>query len=142
MLLYHGQVREDGRLTDFHILTEPDAGKRAGSKKQTAEQKCHPLILAQIIRVVDLLKACAETLPSILRDGQEDIRQKGEDVFFVLTNLNFEAVGNLCADPDYKARVVFQANAKEPTLKLRLAPGSDSLKQSKVFVKRYQGFCQ
>ena len=72
MLLYHGQVRKDGRLTDFHILTELDAGKRAGSKKQTAEQKCHPLILAQIIRVIDLLKACAETLPSILRDGQED----------------------------------------------------------------------
>ena len=91
-----------------------------------------------VLNLIDiaLLRAQARNL------GIKDIRQKGEDVFFVLTNLNFEAVGNLCADPDYKARVVFQANAKEPTLKLRLAPGSDSLKQSKVFVKRYQGFCQ
>ena len=91
-----------------------------------------------VLNLIDiaLLRAQARSL------GIKDIRQKGEDVFFVLTNLNFEAVGNLCADPDYKARVVFQANAKEPTLKLRLAPGSDSLKQSKVFVKRYQGFCQ
>ncbi len=91
-----------------------------------------------VLNLIDiaLLRAQARNL------GIKDIRQKGEDVFFVLTNLNFEAVGNLCADPDYKARVIFQANAKEPTLKLRLAPGSDSLKQSKVFVKRYQGFCQ
>ena len=90
-----------------------------------------------VLNLIDiaLLRAQARSL------GIKDIRQKGEDVFFVLTNLNFDAVGNLCADPDYKARVVFQANAKEPTLKLRLAPGSDSLKQSKVFVKRYQGFC-
>ena len=90
-----------------------------------------------VLNLIDiaLLRAQARNL------GIKDIRQKGEDVFFVLANLNFEAVGNLCADPDYKARVVFQANAKEPTLKLRLAPGSDSLKQSKVFVKRYQGFC-
>ena len=90
-----------------------------------------------VLNLIDiaLLRAQARNL------GIKDIRQKGEDVFFVLTNLNFEAVGSLCADPDYKARVVFQANAKEPTLKLRLAPGSDSLKQSKVFVKRYQGFC-
>ena len=90
-----------------------------------------------VLNLIDiaLLRAQARSL------GIKDIRQKGEDVFFVLTNLNFEAVGSLCADPDYKARVVFQANAKEPTLKLRLAPGSDSLKQSKVFVKRYQGFC-
>ena len=91
-----------------------------------------------VLNLIDiaLLRAQARTL------GIKDIRQKGEDVFFVLTNLNFEAVGSLCADPDYKTRVIFQANAKEPTLKLRLAPGSDSLKQSKVFVKRYQEFCQ
>ena len=90
-----------------------------------------------VLNLIDiaLLRAQARTL------GIKDIRQKGDDVFFVLTNLNFEAVGSLCADPDYKTRVIFQANAKEPTLKLRLAPGSDSLKQSKVFVKRYQGFC-
>jgi len=57
-----------------------------------------------------------------------------------LSNLNFEAVGALCADPDYKTRVTFIPNAKQPTLRLRLAPKVDSLKQSKVFISRYQSF--
>jgi hypothetical protein len=43
----------------------------------------------------------------------------------------------LCADKDYKARVQFVATAKLPTLRLKLVSGSDSLKQSKVFVERY-----
>ena len=62
-------------------------------------------------------------------------------MLFVLTNLNFEAVSALCADPDYKARVVFLASTKEPTLQLKLASGVDSLKQSKIFVQRYRGLC-
>ena len=73
--------------------------------------------------------------------GIKDIRQKGGDVLFVLTNLNFEAVGALCADPDYKTRVVFLANAKEPTLRFKLSSGVDSLKQSKVFIEHYSAFC-
>ena len=73
--------------------------------------------------------------------GIKDIRQKGSDVLFTLVNLNFEAVGALCADADYKARVTFLANAKEPTLRLNLSRGVDSLKQSKVFIDRYRGFC-
>lgn len=73
--------------------------------------------------------------------GVKDIRQKSGDVLFVLTNLNFEAVGALCNDPDYKARVVFLANAKEPTLRLKLASGVDSLKQSFVFIERYTKYC-
>ena len=73
--------------------------------------------------------------------GITDIRQKASDVLFTLHNLNFEAVGALCSDPDYKARVIFLPNAKEPTLRLKLAAGVDSLKQSKVFVDRYRSFC-
>ena len=73
--------------------------------------------------------------------GIKDIHQKGGDVLFVMTNLNFEAVGALCADPDYKTRVAFLANAKEPTLRLKLSSGVDSLKQSKVFIERYSAFC-
>ncbi len=69
--------------------------------------------------------------------GIKDIKQKSGEVFFTLANLNFDAVGSLCADPAYKNRVVFVASAKEPTLKLKLAPGVDSLKQSKVFIQRY-----
>jgi len=73
--------------------------------------------------------------------GIKDIKQKGGDVHFTLANLNFEAVGALCADPDYKLRTTFLPNAKEPTLRLKLAAGVDSLKQSKVFIDRYRGFC-
>ena len=69
--------------------------------------------------------------------GIKDIRQKGSNVLFVLTNLNFEAVSALCADATYKTRILFLANAKEPTLQLKLASGVDSLKQCKVFVQKY-----
>ena len=71
--------------------------------------------------------------------GIKDIRQKGQDVLFVLSNLDFDAVGRICSDADYKSRVTFLANAKEPTLRLRLAPGPDSLRQSKVFIAHYRG---
>ena len=70
--------------------------------------------------------------------GIRDIKQKAGDVLFTLSNLNFEAVGALCADPDYKDRVVFLANTKEPTLRLKLSAGVDSLKQSKIFVTHYR----
>ena len=69
--------------------------------------------------------------------GIKDIRQKAGDVFFTMTGLNFEAVSAVCADPDYKNRLVFVATAKEPTLRLKLSSGVDSLKQSKVFIDRY-----
>ena len=70
--------------------------------------------------------------------GIKDIRQKAGDVLFTLHNLNFEAVSALCADPDYKTRVTFLANTKEPTLRLKLSSGVDSLRQSKVFIDRYR----
>jgi transcription-repair coupling factor (superfamily II helicase) len=67
-----------------------------------------------------------------------DIRQKAGDILFTLSNLDFEAVSMLCADPDYKQRVQFVATAKAPTLRLKLASGTDSLRQAKVFIDRYQ----
>ena len=73
--------------------------------------------------------------------GIKDIKQKAGDVHFTLANLNFEAVGAICADADYKVRVAFLPNAKEPTLRLKLSTGVDSLKQSKIFIDRYRGFC-
>ena len=90
-----------------------------------------------VLNLIDiaLLRAKAREL------GIKDIKQKAGDVHFTLANLNFEAVGALCADPDYKLRVTFLPNAKEPTLRLKLAAGVDSLKQSKVFIDRYRGFC-
>ena len=70
--------------------------------------------------------------------GISDIRQKASEVQFTLTNLNFEAVSALCNESDYKNRVQFVAAAKEPTLRLKLAAGVDSLRQSKTFVQHYQ----
>ncbi len=67
-----------------------------------------------------------------------DIRQKGPEVFFTLTGLNFDAISALCADPDYKARVQFVASAKVPTLKLKLAKEPDSLRQCKIFIERFR----
>ena len=90
-----------------------------------------------VLNLIDiaLLRARAREL------GIRDIRQKSGDVLFTLVNLNFEAVSALCADPEYKARVTFLASAKEPTLRLTLSRGVDSLKQSKVFIDRYRSFC-
>ncbi len=73
--------------------------------------------------------------------GVQDIKQKAGDVLFTLSNLNFEAVTVLYADPDYKTRVQFVATAKLPTLRLKLAAGTDSLRQSKVFISRYRKCC-
>ena len=87
-----------------------------------------------VLNLIDiaLLRAQAREL------GIHDIRQKGSDVLFALSNLNLAAVGGLCADETYKSRVVFLPNAKEPTLRLKLAPGVDSLKQSKIFLDHYR----
>ncbi len=74
--------------------------------------------------------------------GIRDIRQKASDVLFTLVSLDFEAVSALCADPDYRSRVQFVATAKEPTLRLKLSGGVDSLRQSKVFIQKYGCYCQ
>ena len=73
--------------------------------------------------------------------GIKDIKQKAGDVLFTMTGLNFDAVSALCAEPEYKNRVLFVATAKEPTLRLKLAAGVDSLKQSKVFIQHYSRCC-
>ncbi|MBQ4641204.1 MAG: transcription-repair coupling factor [Oscillospiraceae bacterium] len=87
-----------------------------------------------VLNLIDiaLLRANARSV------GISDIRQKAGEVHFTMWNLNFEAVSMLCADPDYKNRIQFIATAKEPTLRLKLAAGVDSLHQSKAFVERYR----
>ena len=71
-----------------------------------------------------------------------DIRQKSGEVLFTLGELNFQAFSNLCAEAAYKNRVQLVASAKQPTIRLKLASGVDSLKQSKVFISQYQRYCQ
>ena len=65
-----------------------------------------------------------------------DIRQKGGDVLLTLTDLDFEAVTQLCQD-GYRSRVSLVASAKKPTLRLKLTSGVDPLRQSRVFVEAY-----
>ncbi len=91
-----------------------------------------------VLNLIDIALMRAEAQQA----GIQDIRQKAGDVLFTLTNLNFEAVSQLCADPDYKNRLMFVATAKQPTLRLKLASGVDSLRQSKVFINRYRNCCQ
>ena len=71
----------------------------------------------------------------------KDIRQKASEVLFTLTALNFQAFSDLCAHPSYKNRLQLVASAKEPTIRLRLATGVDSLKQSKIFIQQYAARC-
>lgn len=70
----------------------------------------------------------------------QDIKQKSGEVLFTLTDLNLEAISQLCAEPEYKNRVQFIASAKLPTLRLKLASGVDSLRQSKVFIQHLQKY--
>ena len=87
-----------------------------------------------VLNLIDiaLLRAHARSV------GIQDIRQKAGDVLFTLVNLDFEAVSALCADPDYAKRLQFVATAKQPTLRLKLASGVDSLRQSRIFIDRYR----
>ena len=70
----------------------------------------------------------------------QDIKQKAGEVHFTMTQLNLEAISLLCAEQEYKNRVQFIASAKQPTLRLKLASGVDSLKQSKVFIEHLQKY--
>ena len=90
-----------------------------------------------VINLVDvaLLRALARGA------GITDIRQKAGDVLFVIPNLSFEAVTRMCGDSSYKNRITLVATAKEPTLRLKLVSGVDSLRQSRVFVESYRKEC-
>ncbi len=85
---------------------------------------------------VALLRANARTVHI------RDIRQKSGEVLFTLGELNFQAFSTLCTEPSYKNRVQLVASAKQPTIRLKLASGVDSLKQSKVFIAQYTRHCQ
>ena len=90
-----------------------------------------------VLNLIDiaLLRANARTV------GIKDIKQKAGDILFTLTELNFEAFSALASEKDYKNRVSLVASAKQPTMRLKLAAGVDSLKQSKVFIGRYRKLC-
>ncbi|MBE6934375.1 MAG: transcription-repair coupling factor [Ruminococcaceae bacterium] len=71
-----------------------------------------------------------------------DIRQKASEVQITLTELNFDGISQICSDKDYAKRIQFVASAKQPTLRLRLSSGIDSLRQTKIFLDKYKKCCQ
>ncbi len=74
--------------------------------------------------------------------GVEDIRQKGGEVLFTLTELKFDIISALCAESGYKNRLSLVATAKKPTLRLKLGSGADSLKQSAQFIGKYRALLE
>ena len=70
----------------------------------------------------------------------QDIKQKANELLFTMSQLNLEAVSQLCAEPEYANRVQFIASAKQPTMRLKLVSGIDSLKQAKVFVEHLRRY--
>ena len=89
-----------------------------------------------VLNLVDiaLLRANAR------KAGIVDIKQKADEVYFTMSNMNLEAISNLCGEDEYKKRVQFLASAKQPTLRLKLASGVDSLRQSKIFISHYSRY--
>ncbi|MBO5867522.1 MAG: transcription-repair coupling factor, partial [Oscillospiraceae bacterium] len=72
----------------------------------------------------------------------KDIRQKAGEIYFTLAELNLEAISAICAEAEYKNRIQFVASAKEPTLRLRLSAGVDSLKQCNVFIAHFSKYLE
>ena len=70
-----------------------------------------------------------------------DIRQKAGDVLITMTEMNFDGISSIIADKDYAKRIQLVATAKQPTLRLKLAAGVDSLRQTKVFLEKYRNCC-
>ncbi len=68
----------------------------------------------------------------------QDIKQKGSEVLLTLSQLDFDAVSAICAEPDYKNRLFFVGNAKLPTLRFKLHSSADSLKQCKILIDRWK----
>ncbi len=68
----------------------------------------------------------------------QDIKQKGSEILLTLSELNLDSVSAICADGDYKNRLFFVATAKKPTLRFKLHSSTDSLKQCKALISRWQ----
>ena len=72
--------------------------------------------------------------------GVKDIRQKGSDILFTFATFSFEAFSAICTEKEYKSRITLLATAKEPTIRLQLISGANSLRQAKVFIEHYTGY--
>ena len=89
-----------------------------------------------VLNLIDiaLLRANARQL------GVCDIKQKANEVLFTLHTLDFEIFSAVCSEKEYKNRIQLLASAKQPTIRLRLSSGVDSLRQAKVFIEKFQKY--
>ena len=88
-----------------------------------------------VLNLIDvaLLRARAAKLAVV------DISQKGQDVFFTLLALDVEKLSALCAAPGLAGRLFLQPKSKQPTLRLRLLRGENSLKAASALVEAFAG---
>ena len=70
-----------------------------------------------------------------------DIRQKGGEVHFTMLEPRLDAVHAMSLEPRFSDRLCFLPNAKEPTLRLTLRSGSNSLNQCKTLMDAYIQHC-
>ena len=90
-----------------------------------------------VLNLIDiaLLRAQAQKLHI------SDIRQKAGEILFTMTEMNFDGISRIIGDKDYAKRIQLVATAKQPTLRLKLSSGVDSLKQTKIFLEKYRSSC-
>jgi transcription-repair coupling factor (superfamily II helicase) len=70
------------------------------------------------------------------RCGISEIAQKGMNLNFMLSSFELERVSRLCAQENYRSRLLFSAGEK-PYLSLRLKKGEDALKLGRKLVEDY-----
>ncbi len=68
--------------------------------------------------------------------GVIEIAQKGGQLAFTLSSLDFAAVSAVCAEPSFHGKVFFSAGSV-PKLTWKLGRGEDPLKAAQTFVARY-----
>jgi transcription-repair coupling factor (superfamily II helicase) len=68
--------------------------------------------------------------------GIKEISQKGPQLRFTLTTVDFPAISAVCTEPEFKGRILFAAG-DIPILTLKLRSGETPLKLSEDFVKHY-----
>ena len=71
------------------------------------------------------------------QNGITDIAQKGQNILFTLGTLEFQRVSALCAQEQYRGRLLFSAG-DTPQLTLRLKKGEDALRLSQKLMEDYE----
>ncbi len=69
--------------------------------------------------------------------GVSDISQRGRTLCLTLSGFDFNAIGALCAKPEYQKRLFLSPKAEKPTLTYRLAAKEDALRAAQALIRDY-----